>query len=110
MKVAVMGDAETVAGFALAGVKISAVLDEGDREDAARKLKEFTDSDEIGVLIITEKWGERLRNEIKLAKRINIYPIIVEIPDKTGKMDRTDPISNLIKRAVGVEVHSQSEA
>ncbi len=77
LKVAVLGDTETVAGFALAGVKTAAILDEEDREGAARKLKEFTDSDEIGVLIITERWAESLRNEIIMAKRINIYPIIV---------------------------------
>ena len=112
MKVAVMGDTETVAGFALAGVKISAVLDEsgpGGMEEAAGRLKEFTDSDDIGVLIITERWADLLRKEIDLAKRLNIYPIIVEIPDKSGKLERKDPLTSLIRRAVGVEVHSLSK-
>ena len=107
-----MGDTGTVAGLALAGVKISAVLDDSTpegMEEAAQKLTEFTDSDEIGVLIITERWADLLRKEIDLAKRLNIYPIIVEIPDKTGKQDRQDPVAALIKRAVGVEVHSSGD-
>jgi len=104
MKVAVLGDRTTVAGLALAGVKISGVLDENDMDAASNAVREFTDRDDIGVLIITEKWADRLRKSIDRAKRMNIYPIIVEIPDSSGKVDRKDPISNLIKRAVGVDV------
>ena len=34
-----------------------------------------------------------------------LYPIIIELPDKTGELPgRIDPIKLLIRRAIGMEV------
>jgi len=44
-----------------------------------------------------------LRKEINTWKtRKSLYPVIVEIPDKKGVMEREDRIEKIIRRAVGV--------
>jgi vacuolar-type H+-ATPase subunit F/Vma7 len=108
MKIVCMGDAETVAGFRLAGINEGYVLDpEGEDRDAIlREFREITEDQEVAILIITEKMGELLKEEItefdESKSRVN--PIIVQIPDKGGPLEREDPLNVLINRTLGVSL------
>lgn len=105
MDVAVIGDVDTVTGFRLAGV--NAAFPVADAEQARAKLQELSQDDTKAIIIITEKLAEAIRDtidEIEGSKR-KISPIIVEIPDREGKIEReVDPLRELIKRAIGVEM------
>lgn len=102
MKIGVVGDFDTVTGFRLAGVKETYDVEEP--EAAVETLKKLMKED-IGVIIITERLADQIRDETEELIEGKTLPIIVEIPDKKGPIEgKADPIMALIKKAVGVEI------
>lgn len=105
MKIAVIGDSDTVSGFRLGGVTNSYVVKADEPIDAV--LKELISDEELGVIIVTERVADANRStidDLNKAKK-SITPIIVEIPDKGGPIVReVDPLNVLIKSAIGVEM------
>lgn len=103
MRIGVVGDSTTVTGFRLAGVK-----DAYEIEDAARAagvLKELFKDENIGLIIISEKIADQIRKDIDRLTEGKVTPLIVEIPDKKGAIEKkVDPIKELVRRAVGVEI------
>ncbi len=100
--IAVVADADTVVGFRLGGIKQGYVVETTEEaEEALTKLiKENT-----SIIIITEKIGDELREVIEKFTKSSALPIIIEIPDKYGSAERTaDPMMELIKRVIGVEM------
>lgn len=101
MQIVVIGDQDTITAFRLAGV--TRVYD---MQQGCGALKSILADEHVGVVIITERFAQDNQQAIdvhKASKRIT--PIIVEVPDSTGPIERKkDPISELIRRAVGAEV------
>ena len=101
MKIAALCDNDTAVGFRLAGLKDLFVPD----RNILEIWNEISERDDIGILFITERIAEDLGKYLKDYRLIHDTPIIVEIPDKKGRVkDHMDFISQLIKKAVGVEV------
>jgi len=101
MKIAVIGDEDTAALFKFAGAGKIIVGD----EDIEKKFDEVVEDGEVAILIITERMADKIARKIEKIKLQRELPIIVEIPDKRGKVEgREDSVEKLIKRAVGVEV------
>jgi len=101
-KVAVIGDEDTVVGFRLAGILKGEVAT--DSASARRALVELSREPDISLIIITERLAEQIRDIIEeLSTRP--YPVIVEIPDKKGKLEgMVSPLRKLVKQAIGVEL------
>lgn len=95
MKVAVIGDEDTVALFKLAGV--------GKCYRSEDKFNEIVNDGETAILILTYEFAEKLRNKIIQHRLMRDLPVIVEIPSKK-KLEMEDTIKSLIVRAVGIEV------
>lgn len=103
MKVSVIADRDIVTGFALTGIKDLYAVD--NREEAKNALEEVMKNPDIGVVIITERYALYLQEDIRRWREEKpLYPLIVEIQDKKGKVERDDPIRLLIKRAVGLDI------
>ena len=101
MRLAALCDNDTAVGLRLAGVT-DLFIPNGKTLDVWNKI---TDRDDIGILFITEKIAEDLGKYLKDFRIRNNIPIIVEIPDKKGRIsDHVDFVSHLIKKAVGIEV------
>lgn len=101
MKMAVIGDEDTVTLLTFAGVSQGVVAG----EDVATQLDELVENPEVGVIIMTERIADMLLDKITKIKLQRELPIIVEIPDKRGKEEeREDSLDILIRRAVGVEI------
>jgi V/A-type H+-transporting ATPase subunit F len=100
--VAVIGDVDTVTGFKLGGVKTGFVVETNeDAENAIDKLV----NDKISIIIITEKIADNIREYINKKIGSDVLPMIIEIPDKSGPSNRdSDPMGELIKRVIGVEM------
>jgi vacuolar-type H+-ATPase subunit F/Vma7 len=101
-KIAIIGDVDTVVGFRLAGIlKSNTPLDAA---STRRALLDFAGDSNVSIIIITERYAEEIRENIEeLSKRP--YPVIVEIPDKSGHLaDKESPLRRLVKRAIGVEL------
>ena len=101
MKLAALCDKDTAVGLRLAGIK-DTYVSEG---NSSIVWNEVSSKDDIGILFVTEKIAEDLGRELKDFRLRNTIPIVIEIPDKSGrKKDHVDYVSQLIKKAVGVEV------
>ena len=104
MKMTVLCDKDTAVGLRLAGIKETYTPN----GDAIKIFNEISEKDDIGIIFVTEKIAEELRRELKDFRLQNNIPIILEIPDKKGRLkDHVDFVSHLIKKAVGVEISKE---
>ena len=100
--VGVIGDADTVSGFRLGGVKKSVIANS--KEDAIKALDKFLDEN-VSIIIITQVLSNEIREHINRKIGSNVLPMIIEIPDKDGSSEgSSDQMANLIKRVIGVEM------
>ncbi|MDR2624226.1 MAG: V-type ATP synthase subunit F [Methanobrevibacter sp.] len=100
--VAVIGDVDTVTGFKLGGIKKGYIVNND--EEAENALTELI-NDKLSIIIITEKIADNIREHVDKKIGSNVLPMIIEIPDKSGSSEReSDPMSELIKRVIGVEM------
>ena len=101
MKIAAFCDKDTAVGMRLAGVE-DLFISNNNSLEVWNQIKE---RDDIGILFVTEKITEDIEKHLKDFRLRNNVPIIVEIPDKKGKIEGHENfISHLIKKAVGIEV------
>ncbi|MDI6723220.1 MAG: V-type ATP synthase subunit F [Methanobacterium sp.] len=100
--IAVIADPDTVTGFRLGGIKEGYPVE--NIEEAENTLKNLF-KQEFSIIITTEKIGDQIRETIDKLTGSRALPMIIEIPDKTGPSKRaTDPMRELIKRVIGVEM------
>ena len=100
--IAVMADEDTVTGFMLGGLKEGFPVK--NKEEAEKILEDLVKKD-YSVIITTEKIGDTIRDPIDKLTSEHSLPMIIEIPDKTGSIKRdSDPMRELIKRVIGVEM------
>ena len=104
MKLAALCDKDTAVGLQLAGIKETYVFD----KDTRNLWSEISEREDTGIVFITEKVAEEIQRELKDFRLQNNIPIILEIPDKKGRLkDHVDFVSHLIKKAVGVEISKE---
>jgi V/A-type H+-transporting ATPase subunit F len=104
LKLAAFCDKDTAVGLRLAGVNELFIF-EKNILDIWNKIIE---RDDIGILFLTEKIATDLGKYLKDFRIRNNIPIIVEIPDKKGRIkDHVDFVSHLIKKAVGIEIKKE---
>jgi V/A-type H+-transporting ATPase subunit F len=104
MKLAAFCDIDTAVGMRLAGVS-ELFIPNGNTLDIWNQIIK---RDDIGILFVTEKTAEDLGKYLKDFRIRNNIPIIVEIPDKKGRIkDHVDFVSHLIKKAVGIEIKKE---
>ncbi len=102
MKLAALCDIDTAVGLRLAGIHELYIEKEKNIKDL---WNEISKKDNIGILFITEKIAYDLGKYLKDFRIRNNLPIIVEIPDKKGRIKgHVDFVSHLIKKAVGIEI------
>jgi len=103
MRISVIGDFDTVVGFRLAGVKDGYVVETP--EEALQRLREVVKEEDVGLVIITERLVDKIRAEVDRLLENRSFPLLVEIPDKAGPIEKkVDPLKELVRRAVGVEI------
>jgi vacuolar-type H+-ATPase subunit F/Vma7 len=100
-KIIVIGDAALVMGFQLAGIDNAVLADESSIQG---ELERALSQEEIGIIITNEV----LLNKIdwRLRKKLDTiaYPVVIPMPDYSGKSTEGDEIRNLIKRALGFDL------
>ena len=101
MKYFVIGDEDTVLGFGLVGIKGFVVKNETEAECS---FKEAIKDKDLGIIIITEKVAELIRPLVDAYLFTYNFPLIVEIPDRSGKMEGKPGIRQLVNEAIGVKL------
>jgi V/A-type H+-transporting ATPase subunit F len=101
LKLIAFCDKDTAVGLRLAGIKEIFIPEDNE----VKIWNEITDREDVGIIFITEKIAESISKYLKDFRLRNNIPIILEIPDKTGRSkEHVDFVSHLIKKAVGIEV------
>jgi V/A-type H+-transporting ATPase subunit F len=101
LKLAALCDKDTAVGMRLAGINELFIPD----KNILYIWNQITEREDIGILFLTEKIATDLGKYLREFRIRNNIPIIVEIPDKKGRMkDHVDFVSHLIKKAVGIEI------
>lgn len=99
-KIAVMGDRDSIYGFASVGLEPHAV---NDTNEAREKLKSLVDGN-YGIIYITEKLASVLKKEIEFYQDRE-RPAIILIPGISGNTGTgIDSVRNSVIKAVGSDI------
>lgn len=92
---------DTLTGMRLAGVD-GVVVHE--REELRKELETAMDDKDVGIILLTEKFGREfpdLLDEIKLERA---FPLLIEIPDRHGTGRKKDFITSYVNEAIGLKL------
>ncbi len=103
MRIVVLGDVEFITGFQLAGVKDVYLCEDGWK--AKNILEDVKDMKDVAIVVIPRDIASGIRNFINEWKsEKGIYPVILELPHLHERGKFEDPLRNLIRRAIGVDI------
>jgi len=105
-KVAIIGKKEVSLGFRLTGITES--YDTEDPVEAEKMIRELTQRNDIGLIIISSKIVRGIKDrKILNAIDSSILPIFMEIPGyKEEKVP--DTLRRLIIRAIGIDISNKT--
>lgn len=92
---------DTLVGMRLAGIEGCVVHEQAELKEA---LSKAVNDKEIGVLLLTEKFGRdfpELINKVRLKTK---QPLIIEVPDRHGTGRKPDFITAYVNEAIGLKV------
>ena len=92
---------DTWTDMRLAGIE-GAVVHE--KQELQQELDKVLADKEIGIVLLTEKFGKEfpdLVNDVKLNYRL---PLFVEIPDRHGTGRKPDFITSYVNEAIGLKL------
>jgi len=92
---------DTFVGMKMAGIE-GIVLHE--KDEIVKKIEELKKDKSIGIIIITEKIGILIPEEVNLIKVSKQTPLLVEIPDRHGWNKGNDAILRYVKEAIGIKI------
>ena len=97
----IIGSQEAVWGFALVGVRGEIVTTE---EEVHRALDTVMDSEDVGIVLITDDVADLARARVDTLKVRSMHPLLVEIPGPGGPRPGHLSIDEIIRRTIGVRV------
>jgi V/A-type H+-transporting ATPase subunit F len=101
MKYFIIGDEDAVLGFSMVGVKGRTV---SNRNEAESAFQEAISDQEVGIVIITERVAELIRYVVDKYVFTSQFPLIVEIPDRHGKVIGKAGIREMVNAAIGIKL------
>ena len=101
MKYHIIGDEDAVLGFGMVGVKGRAV---GNAEEAASAFREAIEVKEVGIIIITERIADLIRPQVDRYIFSRDFPLILEIPDRKGKLSGKPGLREMVNEAIGIKL------
>jgi V/A-type H+-transporting ATPase subunit F len=100
MKTVVIADEDTVIGFSLAGVQGVIVTT---AEETRKAFDRVTQTKDAGILLITERVAQMIREKVDNWIIGGGQPLIVEIPDSQGSLEGRRTPHEFVKSAIGVK-------
>jgi V/A-type H+-transporting ATPase subunit F len=101
MKLLVIGNQDAVWGFALAGVRGQIVTT---AEELLGALDAAMADEELGIVLVTEDAAALARQRVDMLKVHSAVPLLVEIPGPEGPRPDRPPLSEIIRRTIGVKI------
>lgn len=75
-----------------------------EREELRTALETALADKEIGILLLTEKFGREFPEIVDEVKLHHKVPLIVEIPDRHGTGRKPDFITSYVNEAIGLKL------
>jgi len=101
MRYFAIGDEETVLGLGMAGVGGCPVTGPAEAQDALQKA---IADETVGIIIITEAVADMIRALVDRYIFTLSFPLIVEIPDRTGRNPDKPGIRELVNKTIGLKL------
>lgn len=92
---------DTCTGMRLAGVD-GVVVHE--REELRSELEHVLHDETVGVVLLTEKFGQEFPDIIDQFRLERKMPLLIEIPDRHGTGRKKDFITSYITEAIGLKL------
>ena len=92
---------DTLTGMLLSGVEFTVFHESTDIKESLDKVLAYK---EIGIILLTEKFGREfpeIIDEVKLERK---FPLIVEIPDRHGTGRKPNFITSYVNEAIGLKL------
>lgn len=74
------------------------------REEALKEMDKAVKNQDIGILILTEKIVDMVRDEYMEYKLKLKTPLLIEIPDRYGSIREDNAIKTYIRDSVGIHI------
>ena len=102
MKMYLISDnVDTYTGMRLAGVEGTVVHE---KEELRKALEPTLADKEIGIILLTERFGREFPEIIDDVKLNHKLPLIIEIPDRHGTGRAPDFITSYVNEAIGLKL------
>lgn len=101
MKYFILGDEDAVLGFGMVGVRGSIVRTAAEADRAFTQALEDKDT---GIIIVTERTADLIRPRVDRYLFTERFPLIVEIPDREGKLTSRPNIREMVNTAIGIKL------
>ena len=102
MKMYLISDnVDTLTGMRLAGVE-GVVVHE--REELKTALDNAFKDTDIGILLLTEKFGKDYPDIVNDAKLTHTIPLILDVPDRHGTGRSPNFITDYVNQAIGLKL------
>ena len=107
MRVIAVGEYPLVSGFALAGIP---VVEAESRDEAAARLADLVDRDDVGVVFADHTVVDALPEPIRRRLSRQSTPVLLSLPDpdwSAAVESHSNEILDLLQRAIGYRVRLQ---
>ena len=101
MKYFIIGDEDAVLGFGMVGVQGRSA---SSPEEAQVAFREALADPEVGIVIITERIAELIRQLVDDYIFTEEFPLIVEVPDRHGRIVGKASLRDMVNRAIGIKL------
>ena len=101
MRIRIIGHAEAVLGFALAGINGRPAQTAGEANDA---LDEALHMPDVGIVLVTKDVARMVQPRMDELKLRSTMPLIVEIPSPEGVPEGEPSLGELVLRAIGIRL------
>ena len=102
-----IGDVDFVSALGLAGVP--RLIFHQDIGTTLKEIRKLFDDPRVGLIILPHHIATQIAAELKELRRTKPVPLVLAIPDKTGRKPEIDELRELIKRTVGAEIVVRKE-
>jgi V/A-type H+-transporting ATPase subunit F len=100
-KFLVVTDPDTAPGFRLAGVE---VIEASSKEEARKAINALVFKDDTGIVAVNEEFMAALDEKLLATIEKTYRPIMIPIPSKAKRIDRTSYIERMLQRAIGYNI------
>ena len=74
------------------------------KEEAEDAFSEALENSDVGVVIITERTAELIRPLVDRYIFTEQFPLIVEIPDREGRIEGKPGLREMVNTAIGIKL------